>query len=64
MAEMTTERKADESKDTYIFGLVPGFNGAEVVLRTRGELEAELESKQAIDMLHEVKEGTNLVFQL
>lgn len=48
----------------YGFSFVPGLDGAKVVVRARGELEVELESEQTIDILHEVEQVRNLLFDL
>ena len=43
---------------------IPRLNVTKVLLRSRRELELELKSKQPIDMLHEVKDSSNLFFDL
>ena len=40
---------------TYGFGLVPGLEGAEVLLWTSGELEPEFEPEKTVNVLHEIE---------
>lgn len=49
---------------THIFCGIPGLNGTQKVVRTRGKLEMEFEPKQAIDMLHEIEKSADLLFDL
>lgn len=47
-----------------VFGLVPRLDCAEVVVRPCRELELELKAEEAVDVLHEVEEGVDLLFNL
>lgn len=49
---------------TYNLCLVPCLNVTKEVVRTGGELELEIEAKEAVNVLHEVKERGDLVFNL
>lgn len=49
---------------TNILCSVPCINVTEVVVRSRRELQTELEAEQTIHMLHEVEQGTNLLCDL
>lgn len=49
---------------TYILCSVPCLNVSEEVVRSRGELQTELEAKQTIHMLHKVEQGTDLLCNL
>lgn len=51
-------------RGVYRFGLVPGLDLAEVVVGPCGELEMELESEQAVDVLHKVEQRADLVLEL
>lgn len=42
------------------FGGVPGIYGSEVVLGTRREFHPEFKTKQAVHMLHEIKQCLDL----
>ncbi len=51
-------------KGSYRFSLRPGLEFAEIVVRPGRELEVELEPEKAVDVLHEIEQGANLVLDL
>ena len=48
----------------YFLGLVPRLEFAEVVIGAGRQLELEIEAEEAVDMLHEVEQLRNLLFDL
>ena len=48
----------------YFLGLVPRLELAEVVIGAGRQLELEIEAEEAVDMLHEVEQLRNLLFDL
>ena len=51
-------------RGSYRFGLRPGLDVAEIVVRPGREFEVELEPEQAVDVLHEIEQRANLVLDL
>lgn len=49
---------------TYSFSLVPSLNSPEIIVWARGQLKSELEAKQSVYMLHEVKQRADFLFEL
>lgn len=49
---------------TYGFGLVPGLELTEILLRTSGKFEFEFEPEETVDVLHEIEQRIKLTFDL
>jgi hypothetical protein len=53
-----------KGRNKYFFSLIPSLDIAEKVIRAGGELKMKVETKEAVYMLHKVKQCRYFVFNL
>jgi hypothetical protein len=53
-----------KERNTYLFGLVPSLGIAENVIRSGREFEVEVQTKEAVRVLHKIKQRCYFVLNL
>ena len=57
-------RRGSLEENNYLFCCIPGLDRAEVLLWSRREFKMEFESEDPVDVLHEIEDSGDLVFDL
>lgn len=64
MAVSTTVTITQSRKGSYLFSIIPGLDFTQVFFRASGKHHGEIETKAAINPLHEVEKACDLIFDL